>query len=1153
MKFASLLPTLLLFTISCLLTTSVSAQYKMLKPTDYEISKAPHWAQLMYQEDPNVFEVEAAYRAYFQEQAFVKTYHTQYYKRWRRGAERYIQTDGRIAYPNNKNELAQRKSFEANRPDSFRDGGDWSLLGPITVFDTEGVPTAVQSNVYSFDQSASDNNVLFCGTETGLVFRSNDEGESWINMSLNDPLDGGVLSTEIHPNDPDVVFIGSGSHIFRTIDGGITWESVLYEAGLAAVEILAHPDNESIMAATDRGFFRSTDGGDTWDELFPQRCHDIKLNAGDNNIIYLLKNNPAEKMCEFWMSTDGGETFEIQTEGWYESDDPDRQDGGARLAVSADNPDRVYAYLIGEAKAGDTGFIGVYRSDDGGVSWTLPNGPAGGPYDETHQNLAIGNPDWQYHQGYYNCALMANPENADQLLLGGLNLYQSDDGGETFTPIVGYNGGIYNMHVDMQDFRAFDGVAWITTDGGIYRSEDFFQSDAFATKMSGIHASDYWGFGSGWNEDVLIGGCYHNGNISFYEPYGYGNYLQLGGGEPASGYVNQGENRRVYSSDINGRIMPMAIGDPVESVGFGIDPNESYWEVESTELEFAPNCYSIAYTGLNNQLWKTTDKGSSFYPIHTFAGGENDNITYIEPSWSNSEVIYVCQQLPPNQGKLWRTDDSGENWEEIDLPSVGNTRRMLIQVDPLNEDKLWLAFTNGGNDQKIYYSDNGGDDWENLSTVTLDGHNIRSIVHIGQTDGDIYLATYESVFYRNNTMDDWEEIANGLPIVAKSNIMRPFYRDEKLRLATYGSGIWETPLINSQAKPIAQIMVDQLEVTTHCEQDVFHFVDHSMLAHEDATWEWTFEGGTPSTADTWEAEVTFDSAGDHLVTLIVTDRNGQQDTDTQMINVKAFEPLSIVEEGFEEGFLPAGFELINEDNDLTWELNTSFGAYGESDQCIQVAGFDYWPGGAEDDLIVSIDTENLAEASISFDVSYVKYAPNYSDSLEVLVRTSCEGTYESVFFKGGDDLATGPDFTDAPFTPTAEQWRNEVIDLTDYLGHEDVSIAFRFHSGWGQHIYLDNINLSSEEIVEPPISIEEEEEAILQFYPNLISKGQSVYCYSNSNDRVEVELFNAKGKSVYRGQFTGRENINLGDLSDGIYMLVMRSKNKITKGKLIVN
>jgi hypothetical protein len=258
-------------------------------------------------------------------------------------------------------------------------------------------------------------------------------------------------------------------------------------------------------------------------------------------------------------------------------------------------------------------------------------------------NLAIGTETWQYHQGFYNCALMVSNTNADEIILGGLNTYKSDDGGATFYALSGYVGGPYNMHVDNQDFRNINGTTWLTTDGGIYRSADFFATDTYQSRMNGIHSSDYWGFGQGWNEDVTVGGLYHNGNLASFDVWGPGQFMQLGGGEPASGYVNPGQSRRVYSSDINGKIIPLIIGDPVDNVGFGIDPNESYWSVESTELEFLPSCFSIAYTGKENQLWKTEDFGVSFTPFATFGASLDDEITYIEIAWSNEDVMYVGQ------------------------------------------------------------------------------------------------------------------------------------------------------------------------------------------------------------------------------------------------------------------------------------------------------------------------------------------------------------------------------------------------------------------------------------------------------------------------------------------------------------------------------
>lgn len=1124
----------------------------MYRPSEAEIEKAPEWAQLMYGENPNVFEVDRAFKAYFDERDFEKSYHTQFYKRWKRAVEDFVLVDGSYQLPTEADALRIREDLLDNGIQN-RASGNWSLVGPMIAYNTGGNPVSQQSNIYAIDQAPSNSNILYCGSETGECYRSSDGGSTWNNVSLNDPLNGAVRSIDIHPTDPNTVYIGSGSYIFKSTNGGQNWTDVLYTWQLNANEILINPSTpNTVLAATNKGVFRTTDAGLNWTQLYTERAFDLKTNTANNNTIYLLKHSDALDICQFLRSTDGGANFTVQSSGWFSSTDPDRNDGGGRLAVSDADANRVYAYLIGEAKADDTGYIGLYKSTDGGSTWTLPNGPAGGPYDEDHMNLAIGTVNWQYHQGYYNCALMASHTDPDQIRLGGLNLYGSDDGGATFYPLAGYVGGPYSMHVDMQDFRAIGNTTWITTDGGIYRSDDFFNSTGFESRMYGIHSSDYWGFGSGWNEDVLIGGLYHNGNLSFHENYGDGNFLQLGGGEPASGYVNQGENRRVYSSDINGKIMPLNIGDPVQNVGFGIDPNERYWAVESTELEFDPRCYSVAYTGKDHQLWRTDDKGTTFTQFAEFGSDPDNRITYIEQSWSSPDVMYVCQQNvnPSSSGTLWKTMNAGQNWSEVVLPAVSNSRKMLVQVDPTDHGKIWIAFQSTGNGQRVYKSENGGVNWTNLTTSTLDGQSPRSLNLIGGTDGGVYLATNQTVFYRNNAMNDWEDFGDGLPVSINTCIARPFYRDGKLRTASYGKGVWESPLYELQSVPIAQIMVDKLEVTQHCEQDTFRYVDHSMLNHDNATWEWTFQGGTPATANTWNANVTYQNPGTHLTILTVTDNDGDSDTDSLYITVEPYIPLSDLEENFEALFPPNGFEIKNPDESYTWELKDDLGAFGNSAQCMFIRGYDYNSVGQDDDAVVSVDMTYLQDAWLTFDVAYARWGGGYTDTLEVLVSTDCGANYQSLYFMGGTDIATAPDFQDGWFIPTDQEWRTDSVDLSGYLGDEDVLITFRFHCGWGQNMYIDNINIDAINVV----STEEtrENEPRMAMYPNPISSENTLHLYTDLNEPILVEIYATDGKRVYRQKHDPIDDISISNLASGSYLYVLTSSKRIKKEMLVV-
>ncbi|MFM7768370.1 MAG: WD40/YVTN/BNR-like repeat-containing protein, partial [Bacteroidota bacterium] len=348
---------------------SATAQ-NMYKPSAYEIQRLPRWAQVMYSDNPNLFEVDSLYRDYFSKNTFEKTYHTQYYKRWKRSVLPYVNDMGYIITPTSQEEKTIQQEYLSKKPQTTA-VSNWSVLGPIQVIQNNGVPGNGQSNIYSVDQCESDPAVMYCGTEPGEVYKSLDGGETWSSVSMSMNFGSGVTAVEVDPTDPDIVFAGGNAGVFKSTDGGSNWTNVLNNSNFGVNEIIINPVNTNIvMAATDKGLFRSTDGGSNWLQLFNQKSYDIKWNALDASIAYLVKNNPSLVICEFYLSTDSGATWTLQSNGWFSSVDPARNDGGARIGVTTADPNRVYAYLIGEAKANDYGFIGVYRSDDGGYTWS---------------------------------------------------------------------------------------------------------------------------------------------------------------------------------------------------------------------------------------------------------------------------------------------------------------------------------------------------------------------------------------------------------------------------------------------------------------------------------------------------------------------------------------------------------------------------------------------------------------------------------------------------------------------------------------------------------------------------------------------------------------------------------------------------------------
>ncbi|MFM7565622.1 MAG: hypothetical protein ACKO4K_02630 [Flavobacteriales bacterium] len=986
------------------------------KPSAYEIATLPLWAQKMYKENPNLLEVSSLYQTYYKQHPFEKNYHTQYFKRWIRTYSTQI---------NDQGEILPEVQTNIVKP-SIPKSSSWSVVGPMTTYAQGGGQGGDQANIYSLDQCAGSPTTVICGTEPGEVYKSMDGGQNWTCISMGLDFSSGVTAVEISPTDPSLFFAGGNNGVYRSSNGGNTWTNVLPNSSFGVNEILILPGNENIvLVASDKGLHRSMDGGSTWTSLFNDACYDVKANVLNAQELYLVKHDTPLDLCTFLKSTDYGLTWSIQSNGWYQSNDPARNDGGARIAVTPANPNRIYVYLIGEAKANDYGFISIYRSDNAGVSWINAYGQDGGPYSANHPNLAIGWDTWLYHQGFYNCAILANPNNADEILVGGLNLYRSIDGGASYTSVSGYVGGPLSLHVDNQDFRQVNGVTWITTDGGIYKSNDFVTTQPDFS-MSGVHASDFWGFGTGWNEDVMVGGLYHNGNQGHHENYGAGNFLNLGGGEAPTGYVNPGRNRITYYSDIGGKTLPLTLTNPLTGAPFGMTPNESYWAAESSEFEFRPNCYSIGYLGKDHKLWKTTNGGISFNLVYSFGSIPEDQVKYIEVGSQNSEVIYLNQQpATGNVGKLWKSTDGGSSWNQLTIPA-GNSRRMLLSLDPANDQHLFIAYPSGSNGNKTFESTDGGQSFTNISTSALNNESVQSLLHIAGTNGGVYCATNKAIYYRNNTTG-WMLDNAGLPSRINGNILKPFYRDGKIRLASYGKGIWESALNEVPTHPICRIMVDKLSQTVICASDSFYFEDYSILNHTNASWNWSFPTGSPNSSTLRNPTVLFPT-GTHQAILTITDGNGLSDSDTLSVSVLQYTLPGIIQEGFEGNFLPMGWSITNEDNGGTWTGANSVGGYGATTKSAKFDNYNIDSQGSFDDLVFNIDANALINQSLlTFDIAYCRWGGGYSDSLFVGVSTDCGASYQYVYYRGGENLATAPD-NQSEFVPTANQWRTETVD-----------------------------------------------------------------------------------------------------------------------------
>jgi hypothetical protein len=1138
----------------------------------------PEWVQAMYQEmnaeEPKIAKVIGLYESYYDRHPFEKNKHTWRFKMWVRNPESYIpdldtylreQDIARNSYVQRRLEQKYSSRSISNCP--------WQAIGPIQNHHPNGSVMDQLTHISSVTSAPSNPSIMYCGTEGGEVYKSIDAGDSWFCVSYGPELVmsqwGGVTAMAVHPTNPDIVYVAGEGNFYKSVNGGLNWIelNVVLSGGTGeAHSMLIHPLNPNIVFwATTSGVFRSNDAGATITSAHNQWTYDIDMHPNNPDSLFIVTRNQATINPEFYISTDAGLTWSQQTNGWYASSAPDRRLMSAKIAVAPSDPSVIYTVLLGDSTASDDGLIGLMKSIDGGSSWFMPVGYCGDPYTANHINYS----GWSAE---FMCEMVVSDTNPDHLIVGTVSTYKSTDGGQTFNALS-WGDPQKDLHDDVRDIYQDGNRLWIATDGGLNLSTDFYTNNV-SRKTYGLHGQDFWGFDIGWHEDVMVGGLFHNGFNVYHENYPARNTINYGGGEPPTGYVNPSDAKRFYRmQDVI--LMPDAIGQPFTFL-FQIAhrPYEAPWPAYSSRIAFHPNSYNTFYLGADSKLWKTTDGGfnmslvKDFYTPTSTADSLN-KVNEIQISDKNPAVIYITRTFNgiSTTPELWKTTDEGQTWTQLNLPVSPIGSRALITLDPLNDDNIWLGFAaaspamgyiqNSLNGNKVYRSTDGGQTWINLTTITLDGEECYDIIHVAGSNGGVYVCSQNSVYYRDNSMTDWDIQDNNLPFYISTNIGKIWYKEEKLRIGTYGRGVWEKDLCDSTRAPIARIMVNTLEqniVNSNCyglDIDSLYFDDYSYMAYEDSatnTWAWQFPTGSPSASSLRNPAVHFNTVGTHQAILTITDKYGMQDTDTLEVSINSIPISSLVQEDFELG-IPSEIEVINYDLAETWKLSpNNAGGYGTSNFSILMDNYNYDQSGEYDDFRFGFDLSSGTNPWMTFDVAYAPYSSTLGDSLEVLVSTDCGITFQKPYAKAPADLATVPIGTTYPDSNT---WRTDSVDLSPYIGTQELIVIFRNINGYGNLLYIDNINISNPNIT----SLDDISITVDHFilYPNPINSGSELYYRKSDKKNFRFTLYSTEGKQV-SNQWINGQVINLPDgLPAGIYYYRAEQEDKIFNGKIIIN
>jgi len=672
--------------------------------------------------------------------------------RWVDSQEAFVKADGTIQSPFELQQIVnQRNSGFVAKSDQ----SSWMPLGPFAHTATSSWSPG-QARVNTMIVDPNDANIYYVGTPGGGLWKSSDAGQTW--TPLTDYLAQiGVSSIAIDPTDSDVIYIGTGDRaaghtysigMMKSTDGGISFFATgltFTSSGEDISEIYIDPRNSNTLyIASSDGFYKSTNGGLTVQQTLPYDVSDIKLKPGSPDTIYAVTDSG------LWKSSDGGDNWNIMVNGIPASN------GRVVLAVTPADPNYVYALR----SATNGSFGGVYRSTDSGSSWSRRDN---------------GQDIYQSPQSWYDLAFEVSPTDKNRLLTGCLNVWQSSDGGASFTQLNAWNvpsQGSYT-HADIHQIRAFNGQFFVSSDGGIYRSNSL-TSLSFTDLTDGIQAGQFYRIAVAPSSSAkLVGGLQDNG------AYGRtsGTWYNFMGADGMDGGINPNNENEYYSFLQNGGGLYISYTGGLNRTGYIQGPTSGNW---ITPLVTDRN--GIIYAGYD-RLYEV--QGNSFV-AKSSSFGSNIDVLEIDPNDDN--VIYAAVN-----NSLYKSTNAGASFNSVGSSYPENITS--IEVDHENGDRIYIStrFSTG----QVFISEDGGLTRTDI-TYNLPNIGKNDIADQPQSsDGAIFIGTTLGVYRLAYGSTTWETYMNNLPNVNVRDLeINP--NDNIITAGTFGRGIWQSGLSFSQ-------------------------------------------------------------------------------------------------------------------------------------------------------------------------------------------------------------------------------------------------------------------------------------------------------------------------------------------------------------------
>jgi photosystem II stability/assembly factor-like uncharacterized protein len=698
----------------------------------------------------------------------------------------------------------------------------WRMIGPFRGGRTVGA-TGVPGRP----------NVFYIGVNNGGVWKTTDAGRTWKPIFDDQPT-GSIGALAAAPSNPDILYVGSGEGlqrpdlstgdgVYKSTDGGKTWKNTGLREGQQIAAVVIDPkDPDRVLVAVlghpygpnpERGVYRTTDGGATWQRVL-YKDEDtgavaLALDPADARTVYAVlwqsRQGPWENGA--WQgpgsglhkSTDGGTTWQPLTKGL-----PTAKEGLGRIGITVapSDPHCLYAMVDAPQQGG------VYRSDDAGQSWRRVN---------SEQRV--------WGRGFDFAEVKVDPKNKEIVYVANTSTYRSADGGKTFTAFKGAPGGddYHTVWINPDDpqiiLLASDQGAVISVNGGQTWSSWYNQPTAQFYHVSTDNQFPYWVYG-GQQESgsAAVASRGPHGQITFrdwhpvgVEEYGYVAPDPLDPNIVYGGKVTRFDRCTGQTQDVG--------PDPVRG---------KHRFLRTAPLLFSPvDPHTLFLAG--NVLFKTTDGGRHWqvispdltrerpevpesigvYRTPQMAAMPRRGVIYtVAPSYKDVETIWAGT----DDGLIHVTRDGGKTWKDVTpMGLTAWSKVSLMDAGRFDAATAYAAINRIRLDDMrphIYRTRDGGKTWQEIVRGLPEDAPVNAVREDPERRGLLFAGTERAVFVSFNDGDDWQPLRLNMPATSIRDLV---IHGDDLVVGTHGRSFW----ILDDVTPLRQLNAEVAAADAH--------------------------------------------------------------------------------------------------------------------------------------------------------------------------------------------------------------------------------------------------------------------------------------------------------------------------------------------------